>query len=111
MDRSLWDHLCQDFDPAKDNYVENIADHPELFDLNYCPPGGKGACRNADMLKGKGPYTNVKTQATRLLRVVCRPSRKQACLVLCSPAIGPGHRVCSIEISSDRLLVVSSRWV
>ena len=43
---------------------------PEQFDLNYCPPGGKAACRNADMLKGKGPYTNVSSQATCLLRVL-----------------------------------------
>jgi hypothetical protein len=55
---SLWDHLAQDYDPARDNYVADVAAHPELFDINYCPPGGKACCRNADMLKGKGPFTN-----------------------------------------------------
>lgn len=33
----LWDHLCQDYDPSKDNYVTNTANHPELFDINYNP--------------------------------------------------------------------------
>lgn len=30
----LWDHLCQDYNSAKDNYVTNTNDHPELFDIN-----------------------------------------------------------------------------
>lgn len=36
---SLWDHLAQDYDAEKENYVEDIATHPQLFDINYCPPG------------------------------------------------------------------------
>ena len=31
---SVWDHLIQDYDPAKANYG-NVAAHPELVDLNY----------------------------------------------------------------------------
>jgi hypothetical protein len=30
-----WDHLCQDIDPTKANYVNDIADHPELLNINY----------------------------------------------------------------------------
>ena len=30
----LWDHLIQDFDPARDNFGV-VADHPELVDINY----------------------------------------------------------------------------
>ena len=29
-----WDHLVQDHDPQKDNFA-NVADHPELINLNY----------------------------------------------------------------------------
>ena len=31
----LWDHLCQNVNSAKDNYVISISDHPELLNLNY----------------------------------------------------------------------------
>jgi hypothetical protein len=40
---SLWDHLVQDYDETKDNYVKDIADHPARFDINYCPPGAQAA--------------------------------------------------------------------
>lgn len=30
-----WDHLCQNVNPAKDNYVTSIAQHPELLNINY----------------------------------------------------------------------------
>jgi len=31
----LWDHLCQDYDPAKDNYVQSISQNPQLININY----------------------------------------------------------------------------
>ncbi|HRY32600.1 MAG TPA: aryl-sulfate sulfotransferase [Bacteroidales bacterium] len=31
----LWDHLCQNHNSAKDNYVTSILDHPELMNINY----------------------------------------------------------------------------
>ena len=33
---SVWDHLIQDYDSTKANYGV-VADHPELFNLNYVP--------------------------------------------------------------------------
>lgn len=30
-----WDHLCQNYDPSKDNYVTSISEHPELLNINY----------------------------------------------------------------------------
>lgn len=30
----LWDHLCQDYNSAKNNYVTSIAQHPELININ-----------------------------------------------------------------------------
>ena len=38
----IWDHLCQDLDPNKPNYVSNISDHPELIDINMIQGGGPG---------------------------------------------------------------------
>ena len=41
----IWDHMCQDTDPNGPNYISNIADNPELIDINMIqggggPPGG-----------------------------------------------------------------------
>ncbi|CAN5207997.1 hypothetical protein BH09BAC5_BH09BAC5_16340 [soil metagenome] len=33
----LWDHLCQDDNANGGNYVTNVNDHPELYDVNYAP--------------------------------------------------------------------------
>lgn len=30
----LWDHLCQDDNASSGNYVTDVADHPELYDIN-----------------------------------------------------------------------------
>ena len=44
----IWDHMCQDTDPSLPNYSSNIADHPELIDINMIQsqggpgPGGGG---------------------------------------------------------------------
>lgn len=37
----IWDHLVQDVDPNKPNYGQ-IADHPELMDINVTTGGGGG---------------------------------------------------------------------
>jgi hypothetical protein len=34
----LWDHLCQNNNPAKDNYVTSIIDNPQLLNINYVNP-------------------------------------------------------------------------
>jgi hypothetical protein len=31
----LWDHLCQDYAPAKNNYVPSISQNPQLININY----------------------------------------------------------------------------
>ncbi len=31
----LWDHLCQNTDSTKSNYVSSISQHPELMNVNY----------------------------------------------------------------------------
>ena len=31
----MWDHLCQSASSSKSNYVSNVADHPELLNINY----------------------------------------------------------------------------
>ena len=46
---SMWDHLVQDHDPTKKNFGSVISS-PHKFDINYCPPLGKPACRNRRFL-------------------------------------------------------------
>ena len=55
---SLWDHCVQDFDPSLDNYVKNIKDHPEAFDINFCVAGGIAGARNESLL-----FPGVKTES------------------------------------------------
>ncbi|MCX6250273.1 MAG: aryl-sulfate sulfotransferase [Bacteroidetes bacterium] len=31
----LWDHLCQDYNPTKNNYVQSISQNPQLININY----------------------------------------------------------------------------
>jgi hypothetical protein len=45
----LWDHLVQDHDEGLANYGD-VAASPQLFDLNFCPVGGKAAQRNQTVL-------------------------------------------------------------
>lgn len=35
-----WDHLCQDYNSSKDNYVSSIVNNPQLFNINYGTEGG-----------------------------------------------------------------------
>ena len=53
----VWDHLVQDYDEAKANYGK-VASQPGKIDINYCPAGGKAACRNRDLLlpEAKRPH-------------------------------------------------------
>ena len=52
----IWDHLCQDTDPNKPNYVSNISDHPELIDINMIqsPGGGPGGNQSGDWFHVNG---------------------------------------------------------
>ena len=52
----IWDHLCQDVDPNKPNYVSNISDHPELIDINMIqgPGGGGPGGQNGDWFHVNG---------------------------------------------------------
>ena len=51
---SMWDHIIQDLSPQLANFGD-IFEHPELFDINFCPVGGKNAQRNRALLK-KEPH-------------------------------------------------------
>ena len=46
---STWDHLVQDYNPNCANYGD-VAAHPELFDINWCPKGARQALRNKDLI-------------------------------------------------------------
>lgn len=53
-----WDHLCQDYNSSKDNYVSSIVNNPQLLNINYGmvagakgPPGPGG---DADWLHMNG---------------------------------------------------------
>lgn len=35
----LWDHLCQNYNSAKDNYVTSIVNNPQLMNINYAGTG------------------------------------------------------------------------
>lgn len=35
----LWDHLCQNYNAAKDNYVTSIVNNPQLMNINYAGSG------------------------------------------------------------------------
>jgi hypothetical protein len=35
----LWDHMCQNYDPLKNNYVSSIANNPQLMNINYAGTG------------------------------------------------------------------------
>ena len=54
----IWDHLCQDVDPNKPNYVNNIADHPELIDINMIQGGGGGPGNSGDWFHVNGVHYN-----------------------------------------------------
>ncbi len=32
---AVWDHLVQDFDDTKNNYVSDVGNHPELININH----------------------------------------------------------------------------
>ena len=38
----IFNHLCQDVDPNKPNYVTNISEHPHLIDINMIQNSGGG---------------------------------------------------------------------
>lgn len=35
----LWDHLCQNYNSTKDNYVTSIVNNPQLMNINYAGTG------------------------------------------------------------------------
>lgn len=35
----LWDHMCQNYDPSKSNYVTSIVNNPQLLNINYAGTG------------------------------------------------------------------------
>ncbi|MFH2144389.1 MAG: aryl-sulfate sulfotransferase [Bacteroidota bacterium] len=35
----LWDHMCQNYNSAKDNYVTSIVNNPQLLNINYAGSG------------------------------------------------------------------------
>lgn len=72
--KSMWDHLVQDFDPKRANYGD-VAAHPELFDINFCPPGGKNACRNRDLLES-GERANPSQLASFGKKEGCKTGEK-----------------------------------
>jgi len=49
----LWDHLCQNVNPALPNYVENICDARHRIDINRCPVGGKQGSRDRSIIQMK----------------------------------------------------------
>lgn len=68
---SVFDHLVQDADPSAANYVEDLSLHPNRMDINYCPVGGKAACRNQELLKSPAAAGSGKTGEKDWAHVNC----------------------------------------
>mmetsp|Transcript_65744 Transcript_65744/g.183099 ORF Transcript_65744/g.183099 Transcript_65744/m.183099 type:complete len:513 (+) Transcript_65744:69-1607(+) len=69
---SLFDHLVQDADPSKENFGQ-IHAHPELFDINACPPGGKLGCRNQGLVGPRGRLSDTAPDSADKITGFCQP--------------------------------------
>jgi len=99
----FWDHLIQDYDPKKENFGD-VSAHPELFDINYCPPGGKNACRNRLLLEKELPVnpSQLAPQATQAGK-----TGEKDWLHVNSVAYDPDHDqiALSINVASEVIII------
>jgi hypothetical protein len=90
---SIWDHLIQDYDPKKPNYGD-VQAHPERYDINFCPPGGKPAARDQTLLKpgneGKttpfGKPTTGERDWLHVNSISYDPVRDHILISMCTPS-------------------------
>eukprot|EP00281_Chroomonas_sp_CCMP1168_P020350 CAMPEP_0206226924 /NCGR_PEP_ID=MMETSP0047_2-20121206/8350_1 /ASSEMBLY_ACC=CAM_ASM_000192 /TAXON_ID=195065 /ORGANISM="Chroomonas mesostigmatica_cf, Strain CCMP1168" /LENGTH=385 /DNA_ID=CAMNT_0053650043 /DNA_START=153 /DNA_END=1310 /DNA_ORIENTATION=- len=65
---SFWDHLVQDYDQDASSFGV-VRDSPNKLDVNWCPPGGKMACRNQSLIASDGEKRGRDARTTSGLSV------------------------------------------